>query len=344
MSAQLSPSWSLAGVFHARRPHAEAQRNTGAGDAPQAPGLVEAAGIWAVLLALTAAVFVTYSRVPVSDLYNVDESGIAGGASRALVHLNFPVAIFAIPLAALAVARLFALPGALSRAGRWTVGIAGTFAVTLALVTGVPGVVDQGDLTATPANIVPALGVLLALALNVFAVWRTGFGRPRPRGMLDALTLVVAGILFLPALPWLLADFGVYIADIPFIGSWSMSKEMLPGETLPAIHLGHHHGLDGVMFALAGLLLLRPLLQMGASRLRGPLAVFLSLMVVYGIANAVQDFWGEQIVKRGWTDTHIPGVLRPDFSIAWGLILVATAVVAAVVLRVSHGHVERSLA
>ena len=49
-------------------------------------------------------------------------------------------------------------------------------------------------------------------------------------------------------------------------------------------------------------------------------------MLAYGLANALQDGWNEQLWKRGWVDTHVASVLRPDLTWGWLAILVgATA-------------------
>ena len=42
----------------------------------------------------------------------------------------------------------------------------------------------------------------------------------------------------------------------------------------------------------------------------------------FALAN---DFWLEQIVKRGWTSWEIPDVTQPKLSVAWGLIVIAAA-------------------
>ena len=47
-------------------------------------------------------------------------------------------------------------------------------------------------------------------------------------------------------------------------------------------------------------------------------------MLVYGLANALQDFWLEQLVKRGTTSLEIPSMTVPKASWAW-LALLATA-------------------
>ena len=44
---------------------------------------------------------------------------------------------------------------------------------------------------------------------------------------------------------------------------------------------------------------------------------YLSLMLAYGLANALQDGWNEQLWKRGTVDTHVANVLRPDLTWGW---------------------------
>ena len=50
-------------------------------------------------------------------------------------------------------------------------------------------------------------------------------------------------------------------------------------------------------------------------------------MLVYGLANALQDFWLEQIVKRGTTSLEIPTLTVPEASAAWAAMLVATLII-----------------
>ena len=187
-------------------------------------------------------------------------------------------------------------------------------------------------------NALPALGVLLALALTLLALRRAGAGEAAPRTAGDALRLAVAAVLLVLGLPWLLADLGVYIGDVPGLGAWFVSKELLPGETLPAVHLGHHHGLDGLLFTFAALALTRALRQIGRPVWRALLAAYVGLMLVYGLANAVQDFWLEQVVKRGWAADELPSVLRPALTPAWGLLLLAAVGVWLGLLRAARGQ------
>ena len=119
------------------------------------------------------------------------------------------------------------------------------------------------------------------------------------------------------ALPWLAADVGSYVPGDLFMG------EEIPAvrdEGLAAVHVGFHHGMGGVVLALVALLLSRA----PAGR---PLRAYLSLMLAYGLANALQDAWNEQLWKREWVDWHASSVIRPDLTAGWLVILLATSAI-----------------
>ncbi|HET9014649.1 MAG TPA: hypothetical protein VFN57_03580 [Thermomicrobiaceae bacterium] len=299
-----------------------------------APGLREALGIWGVFAVLTVAVLATYARVPLAELYHVSRGGIGGGASRVVTYLNYPGAFLAVALLGIAVARLVAVPVALSSAARWAIGIVAIAALGLCLVAALPGVVSDANLDARPINALPALGVALAAGLTMLALRRVGPGTRRAWTTGDWLRLGVVVVLAALALPWILADFGVYVGDVPLIGHLFMSKQILAGDPLPAVHLGEHHGLDGVLLATAALVLTRPLGQVRSVWLRAPLSFYLALMMAYGLGNAGNDWSLEQLVKRGTIAESLPDVIRPDITLAWGVILLATVVVGALILFV----------
>ena len=220
--------------------------------------------------------------MPIDELYHVSVDGLAGGLGRALVLLNFPIALVAIGICGVLLERRVA-PAIC------------VVAIALCAVTAFPGVVDQDDLDARLVNVVPALGVGLALAATLLA-------RPRltlaPRTRFDAVRVAAAFVVLVGSIPWLFAELGFYGPD----------------PILAAVHLGHHHGTDGMLLALAALLLSR----VARSAL---LQFYVALMLVYGVANALQDFWNEQLVKRGTVDTTIPSVLVPKVSWAWLVLL-----------------------
>ena len=256
------------------------------------------------------AILVVYSVVDPSDVYNVSREGIGGGLSRALVQLNFPsIAGAAIALAFLA---LDALP---RRA--WYVGAP---AIALCAVIAWPGVVDSGDLDARAVNAIPALGVVLAFSLTVAAARtaRIGFAPARSH---DGFRVAVAIVTVLVSLPWIAAEIGVHFPRGVFLTDQLYTE---PGK-LPAaaVHLGHHHGTMGMLMVLSALLLSRPWLT--GARLRHVYAVLVSLMLVYGLTNIANDFWHEQVVKRGWTSWDIPSAEHPRWHVIWLLMLAGTA-------------------
>jgi len=254
--------------------------------------------VWALLALVCVAVFVTYARL--DDLYHVSVDGVAGGAGRVLVLLNYPIAIAAIGAVAVLLER-----GASPTAG----------AVAIGLCALTPFTVDQDDLDARLINAGPALGVAVAVALTVAARPDRRLTARRP---LDPVRLALGLALIVIAIPWLFADLGFYAPD-PIL-----ADEPSPDEPLTAVHLGHHHGMDGVLLALCALLLTR------AAGSRATQAL-LALMFVYGVGNAIQDGWLEQVEKRGWTDVGLPSLLYPELSLAWLMLLAAAAAVYAVI-------------
>ena len=268
------------------------------------------AALWAMFGLVAVEIVVTYSRIPPAELYSVSGTGIGAGFGRALVFLDFPVALTALPVIALAAERLRRrwLPAALVAAG-------------LCSVVFWPGVVDQFDLDARPVNVLPVVGVALAVALSFAA------GLHRERVRLRAVPLV----LLVLALPWVAADLGFHLDGVPILRSIFLTGKVVG--VLAAVHLGHHHGMDGVLLTLAALLLVPLARRIETPALRLLVGLYLGLEIAYGLANAAQDGWLEQIAKRGWTTHVIPSVLRPALTLAWLGIAVAAAIFAALILR-----------
>ena len=290
------------------------------------PGLREAVAVWALIAVVGLAVLVTYSRIPPEELYHVDETGIAGGLGRFVVFLNWPSALIAIALALVVIDRL----------AEQRYDVVGFAAAVLCAAVAVPGVVDQADLDVRLVNAIPAAGVALVAALTVLALRRGGLGVRVERTGWDLARIALAIVLVIAALPWLFAEIGVYVGDVPGLGSLFMSDEIYPEKDDPmlrAVHLGEHHGTDGVFFALTALVLSRELPWMKRRPVRVGLAAYLALALAYGVANAFQDFWNEQLMKRGTTDLSIPSVLRPTLSVGWGVVLSATVLLYVFVFR-----------
>src|SRR6185295_16945871 len=149
------------------------------------PGLLEVIGVWSLFAPVALAILVTYSRLPPGSLYHTSGEGLDAGGSRALVFAGFPVALVAIPLAWIAVARI-----------RTRLSVAaGVLATILCATVGLPGVIDQGDLDARPVNVLAGIGALVALGLTVCALRRGGRGDSQPVNRWDYARVVLAAVL-----------------------------------------------------------------------------------------------------------------------------------------------------
>ncbi len=286
-----------------------------------------------MLLGITAVViFATYARLPPHETYHVSRSGLVGGASRALVFLNFPVALAAIPILVLLAERV----GSRGLTAVAVLGVAFCAAVFW------PGVVNEADLDARPVNGVAGLGVALAVAGSVGA-WRlTGLERPSWRAPGDRGRVAIAAAAVVLAVPWIAADVGVSLNGVPVLGGLFQTGELRqqPGDPMfhPAVHHGHHHGMDGVLLIITTLLLSRLLPKVQHRAVGSFLTAYLALAFCYGVGNVANDFWLEQVVKRGWTQWEIPNVTEPRLTIAWGIIVAG----AVALWAVSEWHARRA--
>ena len=224
---------------------------------------------------------------------------------------NFPFSIPALALLGIAVARLEGDGAIVAPATRRAARIMALVAVPVLLVAAWPGVVNQANVNFTPINIVPVIGVALMLAVTVL-VWRaTGAGPRSAWRPLDASRVAIIVALALIGLPWILADFGIRIATLPFFDRWFVPEGKRADHRPVGVHLGHHHGLDGICVATTALVLSRVLPTIGTTWQRRTLSVSLGLVFVYGAANVVQDFWTEAVVRPGWAHATMPTVLPP---------------------------------
>ena len=272
---------------------------------------------------MAAVVLLTYSRLDPAETYHVSQAGLGGGLSRALTLVNFPIALVAIAITLIAMA---VLP-----ASAWWAA-----APAIALCATLPLFVDQDDLDATPFNAIPALGVVVAVALTVAAARRTGVALAPDRPW-DRLRLVLAVVVALISLPWLAAELGFHLPGDLLMGEELETEN--DGTTIAAVHLGHHHGTDGAILVLIALLLSR--VAVARRELRVVTFAYLGTMLSYGAVNFVQDAWNEQVVKRGWTDAGIPSALLPGVKPIWAVVLLLAVGATLVLLREEKSHSAR---
>ena len=279
--------------------------------------------VWALFAVDAIAIAVTYWRLPPEDTYHVSLTGFDGGASRVVVFLGFPTALAAVAILGLVYGRLD---------GRWALP-ASLVALALCASVAWPGVVDQASLDAKWSNAFAAAGTLLVLVLSILG--RGPAPRARPSRPGDLARIAVAAVAAFAALPWIAAELGLFLDGVPALGSIFITGKIAPesgGHLAHTVHHGHHHGLDGLLLTLTALLLSRQLGSVGGLGLRRLLAAYLSLMLVYGPTNMVNDLWSEQVVKRGWTAWQVPGVLQPTASLPWLAMLAAAALIYAAFL------------
>jgi hypothetical protein len=277
------------------------------------PSQGEALATWGIWAAVTLSVLVTYSWVDPAETYHVSRDGIVGGLSRAVTVVNFPIGLVAIALILVAVA-------ALPRAAWWAATPALLLCATIPLFN------EQSNLDAHWGNALPALGAAIALALTIAAARRAGSGFA-PRRPWDPARVALAVFVLLVSLPWLTANLGFHFPGDFFMGE-ELGREQ-DGTSIAAVHLGHHHGLDGSLLLLTALLLSR--IEISGTTMRRVTFACLGTMAAYGAVNCVQDAWNEQLVKRGWTDHGIPSAILPAAKPIW-LVVIALAIISTLVL------------
>jgi hypothetical protein len=281
--------------------------------------------VWAVVVVDAVAILVTYSRLPAHELYHVSGSGLEGGLSRVLVDSNFPVALVAIAILLVLLDRLRRLR---------VVAVAG---IVLCAPVFWPGVVDEANLDARPVNAVAGLGVLLAVALSSLCGFRGWSRNARGDGYRD----VVGTLAILASLPWIFAELGFFLDGVPLLGRVFETGVYRTRGAEVAVHHGHHHGLDGLLLLLTAILLSRAVPGIRARTLRLLLAAYLALMAAYGLGNMANDFWTEQIWKRGWTNWQFPDLLQPTLSVGWGVMVLGALLILAMSIESPHSRMAR---
>ena len=302
---------------------------------PQSAGLREVYVVWLLFFLAATAVLVTYWRLPPSVLWKVHNSGFIGGTGRAFVFLSFSAAVAAIGI----------LPIVVDRLEDRRADLLGLVALILCATVALPGVQTESHLDPKWSNLPAVLGVALAFLLTVWASrnGRREFPRTSARG--DAARLVVGGLSLFFAAPYIAAELGFFLDGVPVLGSIFITGAIRPepgaGYSHAAVHHGHHHGLDGFLLVATALVLSRLVGSIRRPVLRTLTAVYLALLLVYGLTNQVQDLWTEQIVKRGWTNWEIPNVLHPSLSAAWAAMIACGLVIYALFLRPRRGRFTR---
>ena len=274
--------------------------------------------LWALLAAAAVGVLVVYWRTPVAELYHVTRSGPGEALRRVLSFAGYPSALVAAAIAVLVADRLT----------RRTVVVAALGSVALGASALWLGTSDEAEVDAKPVSIAALTGLAIAIGLTILLIRRQGtVGLHHQRG--DRRRLVAGLFVLAVSLPWLAALLGLSLDRVPLLGAVFVTDTQLtqPGNPtpFPAVHDGHHHGLDGAILLWSALVLSRELGRFRSRRLASGVVVLLSFFLAYGGWNVAQDFWLEQVVKRGVTTAEIPYAIAPAPTVVWALVLLLAA-------------------
>jgi hypothetical protein len=149
----------------------------------------------------------------------------------------------------------------------------------------------------------------------------------RTRAAGDRIRVVAVLVLLLLSLPWIAADLGFSI-----LGSDRWYAGFGHARLHHFVHPGNHHGMVGTLLAITAIVLSRTLGTVGPP-LRSALGVYLAVLLLYGLGNLANDFWLEQLVKRGVTGWQVPSMIVPAPNVPWLILLVLAALVYELLFR-----------
>ena len=211
------------------------------------PGLAEVVAVWILFGIVAVEVWVTYARLPVAELYNVGDNGVAAGAGRALVFLNYRTALVAIALLAVVAERL-----------RGRLALVAALGAVLCAVVVWPGVVERpistrGRSTRCRHSGSDRSGATASRSRGAGSAPRAGSAAggiwPASRSRRFCSSARSPGWRGSSASTWRACP-----------SRLALHERRAPPEghpTLTAVHLGHHHGMDGTLLALSALALSR---------------------------------------------------------------------------------------
>lgn len=296
----------------------------------------EIVALWLLFAGVCVEVLVAYTKTKPGELIGVPRTGLSVAVTDAIGFLAFPTGLIAVGVA-------IAIGNRLRGATAW---IAAACAVAVAVAFIAPGIAESEEVEVVLnfPRVVAAVGVITLMALTFHAATADGIARFSPSRRGDFVRVAIAGTIVFGALPWFAADLTLSLDRVPGLSRVFLTDVLRsePGRAglNPAVHDGHHHGMDGALLALAAIAFSRLIGGLRRWR-RVALAAVAGFLFAYGSANALQDFWLEQVVKRGASNFLFPKMMAPSLGVPFMLIVAAATLLTVLLLIVDSGSSQR---
>jgi len=133
---------------------------------------------------------------------------------------------------------------------------------------------------------------------------------------MNNFTKVILIVTAFISIPWFLANLGLFATDIPVLNYIFLGVEDFNG--YPSVHLGGHHGYKGAATFFLMILVFTTARYFYDKRIRAITGLTASYLLVWGFYNMFEDFFVEQLYKRGLIERIIPQP-GPDFEMLFPL-------------------------
>ncbi|MHA1301723.1 MAG: hypothetical protein ACTSO9_20070, partial [Candidatus Helarchaeota archaeon] len=193
---------------------------------------------------------------------------------------------------------------------------------------GLAGTLEGGIIKFFSFLLVEGLIVLISSILILIDNRESGLGIDRPWQNTDYTRIILLGITIFFGLPWLFAIHGIFISNIPGLNLIFLGAQPGVGGTnifdfiYPSVHLGSHHGLGGLLYIVFATLYSILVFRMKNPNIKNFSIFALGVLAAYGVIGYLEDFFHEQVIKRGITPSiwHIIKFLY-DYSIYFSLVI-----------------------
>jgi len=154
------------------------------------------------------------------------------------------------------------------------------------------------------------------------------FGKSKYR--MNNYTKVIIVITLLISMPWIFANSGMFVSDVPVLGNIYLAKQDFNGHS--SVHLGSHHGYKGFTFFLLMILVFTTVKYLYNKKTKIVAGLVCCYLLAWGFYNMFQDFFTEQIFKRGLVNFTFPNATT-YFQISFPLAVISGVLIYTFVWR-----------